>query len=50
MINNIIQNINEQILFSKEYLEEIQSELKESQNPIPSLMLLDLLMSMVVLD
>jgi hypothetical protein len=49
-MNNIIQNINEQIIFSKEYLEEIQSELKESQNPISSLMLLDLLMSMIALD
>lgn len=50
MKNDITQNINEQITFSKEYLEEIQSELKESQNPGISLMLLDLLMSMIALN
>jgi hypothetical protein len=49
MINDITQNINEQITFSKYYLEKNRSDLK-LQNPMISLMLFDLLIRMIALN
>jgi hypothetical protein len=49
MENDITQNINEQITFSKYYLEKNRSDLK-SQNPMISLMLFDLLIRMIALN